>query len=88
MIICFTINGTEYCIDIPVLVDRRWPWDHPDPRRIDDRIDPRVSQDLTTLAVINHLSKQLSPKLQDSVSGGVKAAAEQLELPQGLAVSF
>lgn len=96
MIICFVINGVNTCIEIPFLLakwwpwdEERWPWGEPYPaQQIENGVDPRVSRDMTTLAIINKLSKQLSPGLQDSVSGGVKAAAEQLALPKGITVSF
>jgi hypothetical protein len=98
MNMCITISGKTYCFRFPFFAppmlwwpweEVKWPWGELDPANpIDNGIGPRVSRDMTTLAIINQLSKQLSPGLQDSVSGGVKAAAEQLALPEGITVGF
>jgi len=92
---CITVSERTICIDVPLAYNpwANWPWitridPRPDPWINDDRLNPRVAQDLSVLATIARLTDQLIPELSQPILGGIKHAVEQVELPADASIGF
>lgn len=85
MKLCFHINGQLHCIDIPVEVNREWPWDV---RTFDPSIAPEIQRDLAILHLMDHLAGQMTPDVGRLVQGEVQTLAAMFEIRSGAQLVF
>ncbi|HEX3531705.1 MAG TPA: hypothetical protein VH988_31990 [Thermoanaerobaculia bacterium] len=97
---CVTIDGQEYCFDIPVLYDPWWWMKGPGPvedNRLGEFINwmtvngkhPEWASELRSIATVAALART-SPALQKGLQAGIHetVAAIQAKLPQGVKIHF
>ena len=82
-VVCFNFNGTQFCIRIPVLVNKYWWLDDPNPPDPLHRVE---FEDLRVLATINELASTLSvPALSRELHAATDIAMDKVvaEMPAG-----
>lgn len=87
--VCFEIDKTRRCIDLPV-ISIRFLWPHP-PEEHFKLINPELTKELVLLSQIHSLASQLQPELKDRLSLVVEEYVGQslpALLPSGVQVSI
>jgi hypothetical protein len=91
MIFCLHFDGEETCIEVPDLIRKRWPGGDPGDPDLEWIRNPKISQetvrDMSIIATIDTLARELSADRQKAVIGLVEKFAANVELPRGATFS-
>ena len=88
-LLCVDWQDKKLCIDIPVQLKRKYPWERIELDLekewiVSEHLSEQIAQDITVLAGIEQLAEQLSIGKRRTLNSALAQIQEQLELPAGM----